>query len=275
MRFRKVVARYPQERVLRQRAARHRRPLPGDGRRFDAGYASDAVQAYRRLVAEYPSSSLGEKALFNVVEIARADGGPQGDRGRGPGVPRRLPRSPRAAEVKAAVKKGGKPRRRPCPLPRRAGLAQVFNLRFWSGANSTRVVLDVEKRRPLQIRPHQQPRPPVGGPRRARASIRTSWARCSPSATACWRRSASARTGHDGARGPGLQGREGRKAGPVVHHRPHAVVQGRQRQNLDEPLHPLREPRRREEHAREHVHRQHQRRSPAPRRSPASSRDYR
>jgi len=103
------------------------------------------VQAYRRLVAEYPSSSLGEKALFNVVEIARAGG----DRKEIAQAAREyldaFPDSARAAEVKAAVKKGGKTQEAALPTPPPRGLAQVFNLRFWSGANSTRVVLDVEK----------------------------------------------------------------------------------------------------------------------------------
>ena len=145
LKFRRLVARYPQSGYCDNALL-----AIGDldremGRRFDAGYAADAVQAYRRLIAEYPSSSLGEKALFTVVEIARAGG----DRKEIATAVREyldaFPDSPRAAEVKAAVKKSGRAQEAALPTPPPRGLAQVFNLRFWSGESSTRVVLDVEK----------------------------------------------------------------------------------------------------------------------------------
>jgi N-acetylmuramoyl-L-alanine amidase len=105
----------------------------------------DAVQAYRSLVAEYPSSSLGEKALFSVFEIARDSG----DRKRLAEAARSylntFPDSGRAAEVKAAVKKTAPEKAAMLPTPPPPGLAQVFNLRFWSGDSSTRVVIDLEK----------------------------------------------------------------------------------------------------------------------------------
>jgi len=145
MRFRRVVARYPQSGYCDNALLAIGDLYREMGRRFNAGYAGDAVQAYRRLIAEYPSSSLGEKALFNVVEIARAGG----DRKEIAAAAREyldaFPDSPRAAEVKAAVKKGGRAQEAALPTPPPRGLAQVFNLRFWSGASSTRVVLDVEK----------------------------------------------------------------------------------------------------------------------------------
>jgi len=145
MRFRRVVARYPQSGYCDNALLAIGDLYREMGRRFNAGYAGDAVQAYRRLIAEYPSSSLGEKALFNVVEIARAGG----DRKEIADAAREyldaFPDSPRAAEIKAAVKKGGRAQEAALPTPPPRGLAQVFNLRFWSGASSTRVVLDVEK----------------------------------------------------------------------------------------------------------------------------------
>jgi len=145
MRFRRVVARYPQSGYCDNALLAIGDLYREMGRRFEAGYSDDAVQAYRVLVAEYPSSSLGEKALFNVVEIARAGG----DRKEIAQAAREyldaFPDSARAAEVKAAVKKGGRAQEAALPTPPPRGLAQVFNLRFWSGANSTRVVLDVEK----------------------------------------------------------------------------------------------------------------------------------
>jgi len=145
MRFRRVVARYPQSGYCDNALLAIGDLYREMGRRFNAGYAGDAVQAYRRLIAEYPSSSLGEKALFDVVEIARAGG----DRKEVAAAAREyldaFPDSPRAAEVKALVKKGGRAQEAALPTPPPRGLAQVFNLRFWSGASSTRVVLDVEK----------------------------------------------------------------------------------------------------------------------------------
>ncbi len=145
LRFRRVVARYPQSAYCDNALLAIGDLYREMGRRFNAGYLGDAVQAYRRLIAEYPSSSLGEKALFNVVEIARAGG----DRKEIAAAAREyldaFPDSPRAAEVKAAVKKGGRAQEAALPTPPPRGLAQVFNLRFWSGASSTRVVLDVEK----------------------------------------------------------------------------------------------------------------------------------
>ena len=87
-----------------------------------AGYDDDAVQAYRRLVAEYPSSSLGEKALFNVVEIARADGDRKEIARRGSRVPGRLPRLAARGRGQGRGEEGRQDRRRrPCRRLRRAG----------------------------------------------------------------------------------------------------------------------------------------------------------
>jgi len=145
MRFRRVVARYPQSGYCDNALLAIGDLYREMARRFDSGYAGDAVQAYRRLVAEYPSSSLGEKALFNVVEIARAGGDRKDIAAAAREYLDAFPDSARAAEVKATVKKGGRAQEAALPTPPPRGLAQVFNLRFWSGASSTRVVLDVEK----------------------------------------------------------------------------------------------------------------------------------
>jgi N-acetylmuramoyl-L-alanine amidase len=145
-RYRRLVARYPQSGycddallavgdLYRQMAVRFKSPRLND----------DAVQAYKSLVAEYPSSSRGEKALFSVFEIARDSG----DRKRLAEAARSylstFPDSRRAAEVKAAVKKTAPEKAAALPTPPPPGLAQVFNLRFWSGESSTRVVIDLEK----------------------------------------------------------------------------------------------------------------------------------
>jgi N-acetylmuramoyl-L-alanine amidase len=145
LRFRRVVARYPQSGYCDNALLAVGDLYREMGRRFDAGYATDAVQAYRRLVAEYPSSRLGERALFNVFEIARAGGDRKEIGFAGRAYLDAFPDSPRAAEVKAGVRKGGRAQEASLPSPPPRGLAQVFNLRFWSGESSTRVVLDVEK----------------------------------------------------------------------------------------------------------------------------------
>jgi N-acetylmuramoyl-L-alanine amidase len=145
LRFRKVVARYPQSGYCDNALLAIGDLYREMARRFEPAYSSDAVQAYRRLVADYPSSSLGENALFSVFEIARAGG----DRKEIAAAEREylgaFPDSPRAAQIKAAARKGGRAQEASLPSPPPRGLAQVFNLRFWSGESSTRVVLDVEK----------------------------------------------------------------------------------------------------------------------------------
>ena len=145
LRFRRVIARYPQSGycdnsllaigdLYRTMAKRLKSPR----------YEDDAVQAYRALVAGYPSSRLGEQALFSAFEIARASG----DRKRIAAAAREyldaFPRSARAAEVKAETRRRVSVQEAALPTPPPPGLAQVFNLRFWSGETSTRVVLDLE-----------------------------------------------------------------------------------------------------------------------------------
>jgi N-acetylmuramoyl-L-alanine amidase len=148
MRFRRVLARYPQSGycddallavgdLYRHMAKRFRAPE----------YEDDAVAAYRSLVAEYPASRKGEPALFAVFQIARG----RGDRKRmaqaAEAYLQVYPDAARARDVKALMKKGAARAapEAPLPSPPPPGLAQVFNLRFWSGESSTRVVLDVEK----------------------------------------------------------------------------------------------------------------------------------
>jgi N-acetylmuramoyl-L-alanine amidase len=145
LRFRRVIARYPQSGycdnsllaigdMYRMMAKRFRSPR----------YEDDAIQAYRALVAGYPSSRLGEKALYSAFEIAREST----DRPRIAAAAREyldaFPSSARAAEVKAQTRRRVSVQEAALPSPPPPGLAQVFNLRFWSGETSTRVVLDVE-----------------------------------------------------------------------------------------------------------------------------------
>jgi N-acetylmuramoyl-L-alanine amidase len=144
-RYRKVVAHYPQSGycdnallaigdLSREMGARFKAPRLLD----------DAVQAYRMLVAEYPSSSLGESALYSVFEIAQSSGDRKRLSESGRAYLDAFPDARRAAVVKALLRRKVPERGVPSPPP--PGLAQVFNLRFWSGDESTRVVLDLEKK---------------------------------------------------------------------------------------------------------------------------------
>ena len=146
LRYRRVVARYPQSGycdnallavgdLYREMARRFRR----------TAYDDDAVAAYRSLVAEYPSSRLGEKALYAIAEIERGRGDGAALSAAVRGYLAAFPEAPRAGEAKAMLKRRGRVEEPALPSPPRPGLAQVFNLRFWSGESSTRVVLDIEK----------------------------------------------------------------------------------------------------------------------------------
>jgi N-acetylmuramoyl-L-alanine amidase len=149
MRFRKVPARYPQSGYSDDALLAVGDIYRHMARKFSlAGYEDDAVAAYKSLVAEYPASRKGEPALFAVFQIAQA----RNDRKRmaeaAESYLQAFPDAPRAKEVKALMKKGARRAavaEAPLPSPPPPGLAQVFNLRFWSGESSTRVVLDVEK----------------------------------------------------------------------------------------------------------------------------------
>jgi N-acetylmuramoyl-L-alanine amidase len=147
LRFRRVVARYPQSAYCDNALLAVGDLYREMARRFDAPrLKDDAVQAYRALVAGYPSSRLGEKALFSSFEIAREQGGARKDvLDAGRAYLDAFPDSPRAADVKAALRRGSRPTEPSLPLPPPPGLAQVYNLRFWSGDSATRVVFDVEK----------------------------------------------------------------------------------------------------------------------------------
>jgi N-acetylmuramoyl-L-alanine amidase len=144
-RYRKVVARYPKSGY-----ADNALLAIGDLSRtmatsFKAPRLLDeSVQAYRMLVAEYPSSRLGEQALYSTFEIAQESGDRKRLSESGRAYLDAFPDAPRAAAVKALLRR--KVPERPVPNAPPPGLAQVFDLRFWSGDESTRVVLDLEKK---------------------------------------------------------------------------------------------------------------------------------
>jgi N-acetylmuramoyl-L-alanine amidase len=151
MAYRRLVARYPQSPycddallaagdLYRRMATRFKSPR----------YSDDAIHAYRMLVAEYPSSSKGDQALYAVVGIAVASGDSRKVAEAARAYLAAYPRSQHAAAVKAALKKKAPAQEAWLPKLPPPGLAQVYNLRSWSGESSTRVVLDVERQVRIQ-----------------------------------------------------------------------------------------------------------------------------
>jgi N-acetylmuramoyl-L-alanine amidase len=157
LRYRRVLARYPQSAYCDD-------ALLGIGdlyrqmaQRFAPAYADDSVQAYRSLVSEYPSSRHADAALYHVFEIAQRSG----DRRRIAEAGRRYleayPGGAQAAEVRAQLRRGAPAQAASLPQAPPPGLARVFNVRFWSGDSSTRVVLDVERQVALRYDRIQHP----------------------------------------------------------------------------------------------------------------------
>ena len=175
MRFRRVVARYPQSGYCDDALLAVGDLYREMARRFQAArYDDDAVAGLpQRWSPSTRAAAMGEKALFAVFEIARRRGDrKRAGRGRRAPTSRPSPTRARGREVKAHAQEArAASQEASLPSPPPPGLAQVFNLRFWSGESSTRVVLDVEKQVQLQLRPHRRPRPAVDRPRRARACI--------------------------------------------------------------------------------------------------------
>ena len=143
--YRKVVARYPRSGYCDNALLAVGNLYRGMAGRFRSDhYRSDAVAAYRMLVKEYPSSSLGDDALWAVVEIERDSGERRRLVTAGKSYLATFPRGKRASKVKKLMQQKAPATRVPTPPP--PGLARVFDLRFWSGKTSTRVVLDLESK---------------------------------------------------------------------------------------------------------------------------------
>ena len=197
-RFRRVVGALPAERLLRRRAAGGgatciaRWPTASSPPR----YADEAVIAYR--VAGGRATRAAGTARRRCSRCSRS---PQqgGDGKRIAEAGRQyldaFPDAGRAKDVRATMRRSAaRGPRPPCRRQGPPGLAQLFNLRFWSGDSSTRVVLDVERR---------GEDPAATASRIPTACGSTCWARaCTPTCatassrwrTACSSRSASART---------------------------------------------------------------------------------
>ena len=151
LRFQRVVARYPQSAYCDDALLTQGDVYRNMATRFkSARYNEQAIEAYRFLVAEYPSSRHSEAALFAVFELAVASGEHKRIADAGRAYLGAFPRSARANDVKAQVRKRVTVQEAALPQAPPPGLAQVFNLRFWSGEASTRVVIDVEKPVPIK-----------------------------------------------------------------------------------------------------------------------------
>ena len=149
LQYRKVVARYPRSgycdnallaagNLYREMAVRFRSPR----------YREDALLAYRTLVAEYPSSSLGDDALWAAVEVAKEAGNRTTLADTARAYLDTYPEGGHASVVKALLRRREPAAALPAPPPK--GLARVFDLRSWSGDDSTRIVIDLEREVRLQ-----------------------------------------------------------------------------------------------------------------------------
>ena len=216
LRFRRVVARYPAERLLRRRAARRGRPVPRDGPALPERRATTTTRcsAYRSAGRRVPEQPPRREGALRRRSRSRAARGDRAAHRRG-GARRTWTPSPSSARAAGGARRmlkqrAPRRRRRRCPRRRRPGLAQVFNLRFWSGESSTRVVLDVEKQVPIQQRPH--PATPTGsGSTSTGTRLHPNLAdRSFPVGDGLLEQvRVGAEPRRRGARGPRLQGREG------------------------------------------------------------------
>ncbi len=109
-------------------------------------YADQAYKAYRMVAAEYPSSSLGEGALWKAVTIGRDEN----DRSKLVEAARAYLQAYARGKHSTAVKKLMQRQEPKTPSPAPADLARVFDLRSWSGESSTRVVIDLERKVDIQ-----------------------------------------------------------------------------------------------------------------------------
>jgi N-acetylmuramoyl-L-alanine amidase len=145
-RFNRVVQRYPRSGFCDDAllAVGHLYRQMAD--RFDSrDDRKQAVAAYRALVAEYPSSRHGEEALFAVFSIAKASGTADRIAEAGREYLDAFPDARRAPQVRSTMKRSGPVAQAALPRQGPRGMAQLFDVRIWSGDSSTRVVLDLER----------------------------------------------------------------------------------------------------------------------------------
>jgi N-acetylmuramoyl-L-alanine amidase len=144
--YRKVVMRYPQSGYSDNALYAIGDLYRGMGGRFkETRYLREAAEAFLNLATEYPSSRLGEPALFAIFEIAQASGSRADIAEAAKTYVETFPDGNRITVVKAALRRRVPEKAASLPTPPPPGLAQIYSLRFWSGKSSTRVVLELER----------------------------------------------------------------------------------------------------------------------------------
>jgi N-acetylmuramoyl-L-alanine amidase len=113
-----------------------------------SAYDDEAVRAWRSLAREYSSSRHCERALYAAWQVESRDSRARGE-ASGREYLARFASTSRAEEVRRYLAAQDEPRgsvSQPAP----GALADVMNLRFWSGESTTRVVLDLEQAVPVK-----------------------------------------------------------------------------------------------------------------------------
>ena len=156
--YRAIVARYPQSAYCDDALLRAADLYRTVGERFHSQRdLIESVRNYNALVTGYPSSSLAEQALFSAYEIERTRHGHTQERiaNAAQRYIKNFPVGPHAASVRAALRPHGRPNPNASPSPNLSPtpneapsptLARVFDVRAWSGEDTTRIVVFLEKR---------------------------------------------------------------------------------------------------------------------------------
>jgi N-acetylmuramoyl-L-alanine amidase len=125
------------------------------GRSFDEKYYQSAIEAYRSLLREYPTSRHRDDALLTIAEIQKDD---IGDFDKAAETFREFlklhPRSEKAADAREALAEIAQAREKQQKAATREKLGeqeekerklpQVTRIRTWNAVNYTRIVIDVE-----------------------------------------------------------------------------------------------------------------------------------
>jgi N-acetylmuramoyl-L-alanine amidase len=146
-RYRRIVGHYPQSGYSDNALLAVGDLLHEMSTRFkDAHLGEEATKNYNLLVSEYPSSSLGEQALFAAFQIARDGKNQKALKAAGERYLENYPDGANARAVRTALRSVKAVPAAVTRAPAHTGLVRLCNLRAWSGDASTRVVLDLDKR---------------------------------------------------------------------------------------------------------------------------------
>lgn len=146
LKFRKVVDRYPKSSWCDDALLNVGNLYREMADRFDnARYRAEAIKSYRWIVAEYPASRLGERALFAVYELGRDSASKDKTAEAAKAYLAAYPRGPHAAALRDTLRKRAPEKVASLPDPPPPGTSEVFDLREWGGDSSVRVVLDLDR----------------------------------------------------------------------------------------------------------------------------------